>query len=270
MLNAAINVVNIVAAAGIMLLLGGVFALLLSFLGNKLQVKRDERIDEVVKRLAGANCGACGYAGCDAFGKALVEGKAKISDCPSTSPESKKEILEILGLHEDLGEATVAVVRCNGGNFCRDKYEYQGYGNCATCEILAGGRKECPVGCMGMGSCTDACPHNAIEVGDEGHALVHRNKCTSCGLCMAACPKKLIGRIPVSAYVYVACSNGCKGKDVREICTHGCIGCGMCEKVCPSGAIRLVNNLPVFDYSKCTQCRACANKCPPKVIKVVE
>jgi len=40
----------------------------------------------------------------------------------------------------------------------------------------------------------------------------------------------------------------------------------MCEKVCPSEAITMVNNLPVIDFEKCTQCGLCASKCPTKVI----
>lgn len=262
-----IDVVNVILASVIMLALGGIFAVILAFLGNKLKVKRDERIDEVVKRLTGANCGGCGYAGCDAFATALCEGKAKLSDCPSTPADKKEEIAELLGISDDSGEPTVAVVKCNGGNSCKDKYEYQGYGDCRSVQLLAGGRKECPVGCMGMGSCTDACPVYAAEVGADGYAVIDGSKCTSCGACMSACPKGLIERIPKSAKVYAACSNNCKGKDVRGICEHGCIGCTMCAKVCEGGAITMENNLPKFDYSKCTACFKCVEKCPTHVIK---
>lgn len=262
-----INIVNIVLAAVVMLVLGGLFAVLLAFLGNKLRVKRDERIDEISKCLTGANCGGCGRAGCDAFATELVTGKAKVSECPSTSKENKVKIMQILGVSEELAEPTVAVVRCGGGGKCADKYEYQGYGDCNTCELLAGGRKECPAGCMGMGSCVDACPNYAIDVQDGGYAVVLAEKCTSCGLCMKACPKGLIERIPKRAAVFVACTNQCRGKDVSSFCKAGCIGCGLCAKNCDAGAIVMVDNLPVIDYSKCTACKKCVEKCPTKAIK---
>ena len=47
------------------------------------------------------------------------------------------------------------------------------------------------------------------------------------------------------------------------------IGCGLCAKNCPENAITMVNNLPIIDYSKCTGCKTCVNKCPRKCIKEI-
>ena len=265
-----VNLADILIPTGVLAAIAALFAVLLVFLGKKLSVAKDERVDEILKNLAGANCGACGYPGCEGFAKALAEGKAKLSDCGATPAEGKAAIAAVLGVHAEDEGPTVAVVCCNGGTACENKYEYQGYGNCVTAELLAGGRKACPVGCIGLGSCTDACPHYAIDVNADGVSQVRREKCVSCGACIAACPKKLIRRIPRSAKVYAACSNNCKGKDVREVCQHGCIGCGLCEKNCPAGAITMVDNLPVFDYAKCTGCLTCVEKCPRHCIHHVE
>lgn len=49
--------------------------------------------------------------------------------------------------------------------------------------------------------------------------------------------------------------------------TTDCIGCGLCEKVCPCCMIHLVNNVPVWDEGKCTQCLACLHRCPSKAIQ---
>ena len=242
---------------------------LLAVFGTKLAVKKDEKLSSVESKLAGANCGACGYAGCAAFAKALVDGNASISDCTVTGKEAKDEIAQILGVTSS-GEETMVVVRCIGGNDAVDKYEYMGYGDCRSMELLAGGRKQCNWGCLGMGSCTDACFIHAIEVGNGGYAKIEQEKCVGCGKCISVCPKKLIGRIPKSAKVYIACSNHDKGKDVRAVCKKGCIACGICVKNCPQGAIELKDNLPVIDYKKCTGCKICAVKCPAKCILVCD
>lgn len=254
------------------LLLGGLalfFAGLISFLAKKLHVDQDPRIDAVRGLLSGANCGACGEAGCDAFAKSLVEGKNGLSACPSTSAENKEKIGEILGISAD-GEETEVRVICCGGNNCKDKYSYQGYGDCKSMELLAEGRKLCPVGCMGMGSCVDACHYDAIEVNDEGFAEVNQENCIGCGACIDACPKDLIQRVPKKAKILISCSNHGKGKEVKSICATGCIGCTLCVKACKYDAIKMENNLPVIDYNKCVGCLECVAKCPTKVIRQIK
>lgn len=249
----------------ILLVLAMLFAIALAYLGKKLAVSRDERIDQVRDCLSGANCGACGYAGCDGFATALVEGKAELSSCNATSKEKKEEIAEILGL-TDTGEATKVVVCCHGGQDAKDKYDYVGYGDCRSMELLAGGRKQCAWGCLGTGSCVDACQHHAVTVKQKGYSEVSLSKCISCGRCISVCPKKIIKRIPASATYYVACSNHQKGKEVRELCSKGCIACGLCVKQCEVGAITIVDNLATIDYTKCINCGKCAAKCPQRCI----
>lgn len=265
-LSAAVNPMTILYSSIILLALALIFGLLLAILGKKLAVKEDERVSQVRKNLSGANCGGCGFAGCDAFAKALVEGKADISACSATSVENKNQIGEILGISVS-AEETKIIVACRGGNNAVDKYDYMGYGDCRSMELLGGGRKQCKWGCLGMGACTDACPEHAIDVREGGFAVVDRTKCIACGKCISACPKGIIKRIPAKAKVYVACSNCLRGgKDVRAICSVGCLGCGLCAKVCPHQAVTMANNLPVFDYDKCTGCGLCSEKCPSKCI----
>lgn len=261
----AVDKMTILYSTLTLLVLAAVFGVLLAVLGKKFAVKEDERVKKIREKLSGANCGACGYAGCDAFAKALSEGKADVSSCSPTTAENKKAIGEILGVKVS-AEDDMIVVACRGGNNALDKYDYMGYGNCRSMELLGGGRKQCPWGCLGMGSCTDVCPTHAIDVKDGGFAVVDREKCIVCGKCVAACPKRLIKKIPKTAKVYIACSNCMKGKDVKAVCSVGCIGCGLCAKVCAHQAISLVNNLPVIDYAKCTGCGLCSEKCPVKCI----
>ena len=255
--------IAIAIVVGVSLVLGVLILVISKFC----QVKEDPRIKEIEGCLAGANCGACGYPGCSGFAKALVDGTAKLDACGQTPTEKRVEISNILGIAmEGSTEPTVAVVACCGGNKCQDKYAYQGYGDCVSQNLLAGGRKACEVGCMGSGSCVDACPYMSIEC-REGYAHIDPDLCRSCGICIQTCPKSLIKRVPSSAKVYVACSTQCRGKDVMTKCQAGCIACGKCQRNCPTGAIVLVNNVPIIDYGKCINCGKCLEGCPRQCIK---
>ena len=254
-------------AVGIIVGVSLVLGVLILLISKFCQVKEDPRIKEIEDCLAGANCGACGFPGCSGFAKALVEGTATLANCGQTPKDKRIEISNILGVAVDGDtEPTVAVVACCGGNKCQDKYAYQGYGDCVSQNLLAGGRKACEVGCMGSGSCVDACPYNSIEC-REGYAHIDPDLCRSCGVCIRTCPKRLIKRVPSSAKVYIACSTECRGKDVMSKCQAGCIACGKCERSCPTQAIHLVNNVPIIDYSKCISCGKCLEGCPRQCIK---
>lgn len=52
-------------------------------------------------------------------------------------------------------------------------------------------------------------------------------------------------------------------------CPFSCLGFGDCEKVCPFGAIRMVNGLPSIDWKKCTGCGICVRTCPRGVLALV-
>lgn len=256
--------VGIVAGifAGTALLIG----ILILVVGKVFKVNVDEKITNILNNLAGANCGGCGCSGCSGFASKLASGEGNLSDCHVTSPEKKAEIAKLLGIELKDEQPTVAVVHCNGGNEnCGIKFEYKGNPTCAANNSLLGGNKMCSYACLGCGDCKAVCPENAIEVTDR-LAKVDPDRCISCGACITTCPKKIIDRIPASAPVYVACSSKCKLKEVTAVCKVGCIGCGVCAKVCPHGAITMKDNLPVFDYTKCTGCLSCVAKCPRHII----
>ncbi len=257
---------DILIVIGIAAALSLVFALLILLVSKFCTVKEDEHVGQVLECLAGANCGGCGQPGCEGFAKALVEGKAQVTQCGPTSNENKAKIAEILGVEFVGADPSYAVVKCAGGELAINKYEFVGNEGCISQNAYVNGKKVCENGCIGEGTCEKVCPYHAIKI-ENGVSLVDKALCESCGLCITRCPKKIIEKIPKSARVYVACSSTCRGKEVMNMCKSGCIGCGLCAKNCPVGAITMTDNLPHIDYSKCTGCLTCLEKCPRKTIR---
>lgn len=248
---------------------GLVIGILLGIAGKIFYVKEDERIPLVREQLPGNNCGGCGYAGCDALAKAIVEGIAPPDACPAgCGPDNLARIGEIMGMEVEAGERQVMFVKCDGRcGIAKDKYNYYGEIDCRQAAVSPGrGPKACSYGCLGFGSCMKVCDFDAISIVD-GVAVIDEEKCVNCGKCMKECPNGVIERVPYRAIRKVQCNNKDKGKTVKDMCKSGCLGCGLCAKLCESGAITMVNNLPVIDVSKCTDCRKCIDKCPVGGIK---
>ncbi|WP_058485502.1 RnfABCDGE type electron transport complex subunit B [Defluviitalea phaphyphila] len=248
--------------------LGLLFGTGLGYASKKFAVEVDERIPQVRDLLPGANCGGCGFAGCDAFAKAVVEGKVTPEGCPVNNSESIEKIASLMGLKVEQGEKKVAVVKCNGTcENSKNKYEYYGITDCRDAALIpGGGAKSCSYGCLGLGTCKKVCPFGAIEI-ENGIAVINEDKCTACGNCVDACPKAVIELVPIKNRVRVLCNSQDKGKDVKQSCSVGCIGCRMCVKACEYDAIDFNNNLAHIKYDKCTQCMACVKKCPTKAIQ---
>lgn len=81
----------------VMGVLGLFFGLILAYLSHKFKVVKDPRIEEVRALLPGANCGACGLAGCDAFAEAVVAGKVPVDGCIPGQKAVADKIANILG-----------------------------------------------------------------------------------------------------------------------------------------------------------------------------
>jgi electron transport complex protein RnfB len=264
-----VKILNINSILWPVLTLGGLailFGIVLAYASKKFAVEVNPKTAEVREALPSANCGGCGYAGCDAFAEAVVSGKAAINGCPVGGAALAVKLGEIMGVTADTAERHVArVICCGDSNNAKEKYEYQGITDCKAAEALAGGSKSCRYGCTGLGTCVKACPFDAIHV-INGVAVVDEEKCTACKKCIAVCPKNIIELVPISKEVRVLCKNQEKGKEVMQSCKVGCIACQKCVKACKFDAIIFENNLARIDYSKCTNCMMCAEACPTKTI----
>jgi electron transport complex protein RnfB len=258
---------NVIFAVLVLGVIAVVFGLILSVAAKAFEVKVDERLPKIQACLAGANCGGCGYPGCAGCAEAILAGKAPVTACAPAGAEGAAKIAEIMGMEAPSGEKQVAHVLCNGGEASVKNFEYVGLHDCVAATKVAGGPTACSFGCMGFGTCVAACQFDAIHINAQGVAEVDKEKCTNCGACREACPRKLIVEVPYKQKVFVNCSNKEKGPAVTKVCANSCIACGMCERTCKFDAIHVINNVAVIDYDKCRNCTMCAKACPRNAIE---
>ena len=117
--------IPVVLALGVLGVVGLIFGILLEVADKKLAVEVDPRISKVGEALGGANCGACGYAGCAALAEAIVSGEAKPNACPAANMAA---ISEALGITVEEGEKMVARVICQGHNgVAKERYKSVSY-----------------------------------------------------------------------------------------------------------------------------------------------
>ena len=252
-----------------MLGLGGGFALVLLIASEKLKVQVDPKIEQIHKALPNLDCGACGYAGCGQYAKAILSNPELLGKCAPGGPNTSAKIAEILNLQvSESGPAKRPIVHCRAHT--EDKTTmaiYQGIQTCIAANALAN-VQACRFGCLGFGDCTRACKFDALHIVD-GLATVDYDKCTGCTACAKACPRNLIEMVPFhyENMMTVACSNKESGKVTRSMCKVGCIGCGLCAK--QADVFKVEDNLARLDYDKyqpTEQTETAMNKCPTKVI----
>ncbi|HQB19922.1 MAG TPA: RnfABCDGE type electron transport complex subunit B [Bacteroidales bacterium] len=251
--------------------IGAISAVVLYFVSQKFKVYEDPKIAIIADILPGANCGGCGYAGCQALAEAIVKkGTTEGISCPVGGESVKKQIAEAMG--EVAGETIPqrVIVRCNGTfENAPKKYNYDSITSCAYAHMLGAGESACAYGCLGLGDCVKACSFNSIKINTTtGLPAVNYEICVLCGACVRACPRNIIEirNIVEGNSIWVSCMNKEKGVEAKKNCKVACIACRKCEKTCEFEAIAVENNLAFIDSTKCTACMKCVAACPTGAI----
>lgn len=259
---------SVVFGLGVLAALGIVFGVALAIVAARFVVQVDPKVEKVRDTLPGANCGACGFAGCMGYAEVVVGNPdVAVNLCaPGKSPVAEK-IAEITGKKAEKVDPRIARVFCQGGTSrSQRKFIYTGIQDCTAAVLAAGGGKSCEYGCLGYATCMRACPFDAITMSADNLPIINKEKCTACGKCVAACPKQVIELALMSKAVVISCHSRDKGPDVKKKCQVGCIACGICVRTCPVDAIKIDNNLARIDHSTCIVCGLCVKKCPTGAI----
>ena len=239
---------SVLAAAGVMLGLALAMCAVLGWASRAFYVAVDPRVEAAGAALPGANCGGCGFVGCNEYAEAVVAG-ADVSLCPVGGSSVAAALAAIMGI--EIGESAPRrpVVHCAADHAMRlGRHEYRGEQTCAAANLVAG-VQGCVYGCLGLGDCVRACAYDAIHVID-GLATVDYLTCIGCSACARVCPRNIITMIPFKTdrVLVVKCSNKDFGKDVSNVCKVGCIGCRSCTRLMGE-VFKFDQNLPSIDYN---------------------
>ena len=101
----------VLIAVGVLVAIGLICALILVIAAKFFAVKVDEKEQKIRACLPGANCGACGFTGCDGYAKALAEGSAPANLCVPGGASAAAQLGEVLGVSVEAAARMVALQR---------------------------------------------------------------------------------------------------------------------------------------------------------------
>jgi electron transport complex protein RnfB len=266
------NVTTILLAIAILAGVGLTFAGLIALTHRKFKVWEDPRIDAVTDMLPGANCGACGYAGCRAFAEGVIKGTNQPANCTVMNAEQIGAVAAYLGVEAGEAHKRIARLLCAGGtNVAIQQADYSGLGTCKAAAAVAGGGKGCTWGCLSLADCEVACTFDAIYMNENGLPVVIPEKCTACSDCVEACPKDLFVLMPMEQKLIVQCKSWLEGDEIEALCKVACNACARCVADAAPGLIEMQHGLAVIDYERNELASPVATaRCPTGAIVWVE
>ncbi|MFU8780338.1 MAG: RnfABCDGE type electron transport complex subunit B [Kiritimatiellia bacterium] len=259
------DIISILVTAGVIGGIAMICASALAIAAHVFAVQQNPRVAELEKLLPGINCGACGFAGCSDYAKAMAAEEIGIDRCAPGGTEVLEALAAATGAVAAAFEKMVAIVHCNGdAENAGHRHAYNGLIDCHAAHQLAGGDMSCSYGCLGYGSCARACPVDAIEI-KNNLAIVHPDLCIGCKACVASCPRNIIAMVPASQSIHVLCSSKDKGPIAKKACKVACIGCRICTKL-DASAFTMDGFLAQRNYASAVTDPAVIEKCPGKCI----
>ncbi len=232
---------------------GALSGIILAYAAKRFAVKIDPKIEAVRACLPGANCGACGFAGCESYAEAVVtDPSCPTNKCAPGKQTVAEKVAAITGKAAGAASPVVSVLRCsrNEGEV-KKKYSYVGFDTCQGAAIAFGGPYDCNFACIGYGDCEAACQFHAIHMKDN-MPVIDPELCTGCGVCIKTCPKQVLQLMPKNALCYVPCNSRDSGKAVTNICKAGCIHCGACTRKAKD-IVTMVKDRIEIDHEKCDE-----------------
>ena len=209
---------TILLSIAVLGVLGAIFGALLAVAAKIFHVEVDPRQAAVREALAGANCGGCGFPGCDGYAAAVARGEAPCNKCVAGGEATAAKVAEIMGVTADAAEKMVAFVPCSGtSENAEARFNYTGPQDCRAAMLFGGkSSKLCTFACIGLGNCERACQFDAMHVVD-GVAKVDRLNCIGCMKCQRECPADAIHVV----------------NNLAQVDTSKCVQCGHCADICP-------------------------------------
>jgi electron transport complex protein RnfB len=156
--------------------LGGLalfFGLLLGYVAVRFKVEGDPVIDQVDSILPQQQCGKCGYPGCRPYAEAIINGQAKINQCPPGGEVGMLALADMLD--------------------CEPK-PLDDERDTKQAKMLAIIDESTCIGCT---LCIQACPVDAILGAPKLMHTIIVAECTGCELCVAPCPVDCIQMKPI-------------------------------------------------------------------------
>lgn len=150
---------------------------------NKQMVKD---IDAILPQ---TQCGQCGYAGCEPYAEAIVEGLADINQCPPGDAEGIQKLADLLGIKPKLLNTTHGLPKTKAVALIDEDI------------------------CIGCTFCIKACPVDAIVGAAKQMHTVITAECTGCELCIEPCPMDCISMLPVKEQSATLQENKLKAAD---------------------------------------------------------